>query len=131
MNENQSNAKNLINELLQEAKKKTDFEQWKKDHPEPEQELTTEEAETLYNNMTDEELKDFIEHCVFCEGFEKVVNEVQAGQYKEEIDRITKYFCIPDKSVKSYFAMFYAAGVNHGFELACKIVGADNKTSPF
>lgn len=162
MNENQSNAKNLIDGLLQEAENNPDFEQWKKDHPEeiarhaamskeeiiaeimesleklgyikpdeeqpePEQELTPEEAEALYNNMTDEEQKDFIEHCVFCGGFEKVVNEVQAGQHKKEIDRITKYFCIPDKSVMYGFAMFYAAGVNHGFELACKTVGAENE----
>ena len=162
MNENQSNAKNLIDGLLQEAENNPDFEQWKKDHPEeiarhdamskeeiiaeimesleilgyikpdeeqpePEQELTAEELQAQYDNMTDEEQKDFIEHCVFVGGFEKVIDEVQAGQHKKEIDRITKYFCIPDKSIMYGFAMFYAAGINHGFELACKIVGAENE----
>ena len=28
------------------------------------------------------------------------------------------------------FAMFYAAGVNHGFELACKTVGAESPQKP-
>ena len=127
MNENQSNAKNLIDGLLQEAENNPDFEQWKKDHPEeiarhaamskeeiiaeimesleklgyikpdeeqpePEQELTTEEAEALYNNMTDEEEKDFIEHCVFCGGFEKVANEVQVGQHKKRDRQDHKIF---------------------------------------
>ena len=167
MNENQSNAKTIIDGLLQQAATDPDFKAWKEAHPdpdpeftamtkeeqiqyiiglldelglvihedekpkpEPEQELTAEELQAQYDNMTDEEQKDFIEHCVFVGGFEKVVNEVQAGQHKKEIDRITKYFCIPDKSVMYGFAMFYAAGVNHGFELACKTVGAGTQKNP-
>ena len=164
MNENQSNAKNLIDGLLQQAATDPDFKAWKEAHPdpdpeftamtkeeqiqhiigsldelglvihedekpkpEPEQELTAEELQAQYDNMTDEEQKDFIEHCVFVGGFEKVIDEVQAGQHKNEIDRITKYFCIPDKSAMYGFAMYYAAGVNHGFELACKAIGAENE----
>lgn len=74
-----------------------------------------------YERMTAEERAEFIDKCIFCDGFEKVPEELMEGKHTREIELIVKQFSIPEKSLLHGLAMFYAAGVNHGFELASKM----------
>ena len=109
MNENQSNAKNLIEGLLQEAQNT------------PEQELTAEEEKAVYDAMTEEEQQEYINYCVFVEGFKKALQEIPEGKHAEEAELIRERFNINKQAPIYLMIMGYAAGVNHGFEIGCKM----------
>ena len=95
-----------INELLQQAA------------TEPEQEPT---AAELFESMTEEQQEGFIDYCVYVEGFNKALDEIPQGIYEKPAELIRERFDISKQAPLYLMMLGYAAGVQHGFDLACKM----------
>ena len=100
------------------------------EQPEPEPELTAEEAQALYDSMTDEEQRGYIEYCVFVEGFKKALQEIPEGIHEQYSELIRERFNISKQAPIYLMIVGYAAGVNHGFDIACKATGAEEEQKP-
>ena len=84
----------------------------------PEQEPTPEQ---IFDSMTEEEQEGFIDYCVYVEGFNKAIDEIPQGIYEEPTELIRERFNISKKAPLYLMIVGYAAGVNHGIDLACDL----------
>lgn len=119
----------MIAEIIT-ALDKLGFVKHDEEQPEPEQELTAEELQAEYGNMTDEEQRGFIEYCVFVEGFKKALQEIPEGIHERYTELIRERFNVKKQAPIYLMIMGYAAGVNHGFDIACKVTGAEEEQKP-
>ena len=95
-----------ITELLQKAA------------ADPEQEPTPEQ---IFDSMTEEEQEGYINYCVYVEGFDKALDEIPQGIYEQPAELIRERFDISKQAPLYLMMIGYAAGVQHGFDLACKM----------